>query len=262
MNSLPFRDSIRQRARIIRLRVAMVMLFAIAIIIAPHAAADVWGYVDEQGQPHVATEKLDERYQLFFKGRSSADLAVAPSPAQPDQSFKQTAIYQRIVNHPNAKRFEPMIVRYAKQQNVDVALVKAVVAVESAFEPEVVPAKGAIGLMQVIPDTAQRYGVSDDKGRTIAQKLMDPAINLHVGTRHLRAMLELFANDVALALAAYNAGEGVVARYDNQVPPYPETQEFVKLVQQFYAMYQPPLPAPRATKPARITIPSKPAMPR
>jgi hypothetical protein len=127
----------------IQLRMAMMMALALGAIRAPHAAAEVWGYVDEQGRPHVATEKLDERYQLFFKGRTSADLAVPP-PVESDETFKRTAIYQRIVNHPNAKRFEPLIVRYAKQQNVDVALVKAVIAVESAFEPEVVSAKGAV----------------------------------------------------------------------------------------------------------------------
>ena len=235
---------------------------AFAIFGTSNVAADVWGYVDEQGRPHVATEKLDDRYQLFYKGRTSADLAAVP-PVASDESFKQTAIYQRIVNHPNAKRFEAMILRYAKQQNIDAALVKAVVAVESAYEPEVVSAKGAIGLMQVIPDTAQRYGLNDDKRQTVAQKLLDPAINLHVGTRHLRAMLALFANDVALALAAYNAGEGVVLRYDNRIPPYPETQEYVKLVQQFYAMYKPPPPPVRGVaKPARITIPPKAAAPR
>jgi soluble lytic murein transglycosylase-like protein len=186
---------------------------------------------------------------------------VRISPVESDEAFKRTAIYQRIVNHPNAKRFESLIVRYAKQQNVDVALVKAVVAVESAFEPEAVSGKGAVGLMQVIPETAQRYGVNDDKRRSVAQKLLDPAINLHVGTRYLRDLLALFGGNVALALAAYNAGEGVVLHYANQIPPFPETQEFVKLVQQFYAMYQPP-PGRAATKPTRITIPSKGALPR
>jgi soluble lytic murein transglycosylase-like protein len=115
--------------------------------------------------------------------------------------------------------------------------------------------------MQVIPETAQRYGVNDDKRRSVAQKLLDPAINLDVGTRYLRELLALFGGDVALALAAYNAGEGVVLRYANQIPPFPETQEFVKLVQQFYAMYRPP-PARGATKPPRITIPSRGAVPR
>jgi hypothetical protein len=253
-------NPIRRRARITSWRAVWLLPFVFALLGARSAAADVWGYVDEQGRPHVATEKLDDRYQLFFKGRSSADVPVAPSAVEVDESFKQTAIYQRIVEHPNAKRFEPMIVRYAKQQDVDAALVKAVVAVESAFEPEVVSAKGAIGLMQVIPETAQRYGVSDDKRHTVAQKLLDPAVNLRVGTRHLRALLVLYTNDVPLALAAYNAGEAIVRRYDNQVPPYPETQEYVKLVQQFYAMFKPP-PVRDTPKPARITIPSKAAVP-
>ena len=260
MNPHSSGNSIRRPARIIISRAVWLLPFAFALLGARSAVADVWGYVDEQGRPHVATQKLDDRYQLFFKGRSSADLPAAPLIAEADESFKQTAIYRRIVEHPNVKRFEPMIVRYARQQNLDAALVKAVVAVESAFEPEVVSAKGAIGLMQVIPETAQRYGVNDDRRHTVAQKLLDPAVNLHVGTRHLRALLALYANDVPLALAAYNAGERIVLRYDNQVPPYPETQEYVKLVQQFYAMFKPP-PVRDTPKPARITIPSKAAVP-
>jgi transglycosylase-like protein with SLT domain len=260
MNSSSSGNPIRRQARIVFRRAAWLLAFAFALIGARYAAADVWGYVDEQGRPHVATEKLDDRYQLFFKGRSSADLPVAPPVVEVDESFKQTAIYRRIVEHPNAKRFEPMIVRYAKLQDVDAALVKAVVAVESGFDPEVVSAKGAIGLMQVIPETAQRYGINDDRRHTVAQKLLDPAVNLRVGTRHLRALLALYANDVPLALAAYNAGEAIVLRYDNQVPPYPETREYVNLVQQFYAMFKPP-PVRDLPRPARITIPPKAAVP-
>jgi hypothetical protein len=260
MNPHPSANSIRRRARTVRWHAVLLLPFAFGLCAARNAQADVWGYVDEQGRPHVATEKLDDRYELFFKGRSSADRPDAPPAVEADDSFRQTAVYRRIVEHPNAKRFEPMIVRYAKQQNVDAALVKAVVAVESAFEPEVVSAKGAIGLMQVIPETAQRYGVNDDKRHTVAQKLLDPAVNLNVGTRHLRALLALYADDVPLALAAYNAGEGIVLRYDNRVPPYPETQEYVKLVQQFYAMFKPP-PVRDAPKSARITIPPKARVP-
>jgi soluble lytic murein transglycosylase-like protein len=72
----------------------------------------------------------------------------------------------------------------------------------------------------------------------------------------------MFSSDLALALAAYNAGEGVVQRYENQIPPYPETQEYVKLVQQFYAMYRPPPPVRAVPKSSRITIPSKGGAPR
>ena len=240
-----------------------VLLGTLACAAAHVASADVWGYIDEQGRPHVATERLDDRYQLFFKGRTSAD-ALPPSAndAVIDEAFVRTAIFRRIEGHPNVKRFEPLIARNAKLQHVDVALVKAVVAVESAYEPDAVSGKGALGLMQVIPETGERYGVTGDQKRTLTQKLPDPAINVQVGTRYLRDLLALFSDDVALALAAYNAGENAVQRYDNQIPPFPETQEFVKLVQQFYALYRPPPPPRPAATPARITIPPRSGAPR
>ena len=217
----------------------------------------MWGYIDGQGRAHIATEKLDDRYQLFFKGPTTAEIEAAKAPKGPlaDERFVETPIFRRLENHPNVKRYEPLIARYAKEQNVDAALVKAMVAVESGYEPTAVSAKGALGLMQVVPETAVRYGLADDAKRTLEQKLFDPATNLRIGTRYLRDLLELFAHDVPLALAAYNAGEGAVQRYDNQVPPYPETQEYVKLVTQFYALYKPPPPPPR---PSRITVPRRP----
>jgi len=246
-------------------RVSAVRCLAVAgfaaLAAAPLSArADVWGYIDAEGRPHVATEKLDERYQLFYKGRSSADAAPpAPVPAA-DAALAQTAIYRRVVGHPNVERFEPLIARHARRHGVDAALVKAVVAVESAFEPDAVSPKGALGLMQVIPETGERYGVSADRKRTVEQKLLDPTINIDVGTRYLRDLLALFADDVALALAAYNAGEATVLKYGRTVPSFPETREFVSLVRQFHALYRPPPPPP--PKPSRITIPKKRAEPR
>jgi soluble lytic murein transglycosylase-like protein len=128
--------------------------------------------------------------------------------------------------------------------------VKAVIAVESAFEPAAVSSKGALGLMQVMPDTGARYGVAADRKRTLEQKLLDPDINVRIGTMYLRDLLALFADDLELALAAYNAGEQAVAHYANQIPPYPETREYVKLVRQFYEYYRPLVPK----KPARILV--------
>lgn len=218
------------------------------------AHADVWGYIDEDGRPHVAAEKLDARYSLFYRGKSSAD-AAPPAVPPIDAEFEQSAIFRRVANHPNVARYEPLLARYAKAQGLDLALVKAVVAVESAYEPDAVSTKGAIGLMQVIPDTAERYGVTGDAQRTVEQKLRDPAINVAIGTRYLRDLLALFADDLTLALAAYNAGEATVQRHANRVPPFPETQEFVKLVDRFRALYTPPPPPP--AKPARITIPRR-----
>lgn len=231
---------------------------AAVLAAAPPASAAVWGYIDENGRPHIATEKLDERYQLFFKGPTTAELAEKARP--PAEPVVKTPVFERLERHPNVKRYEPLIARYAKEHDLDAALVKAVVAVESAYEPMAVSPKGAVGLMQVIPDTAARYGVTDDAKRTITQKLQDPATNIRVGTRYLRDLLALFANDLTLALAAYNAGEGAVQRYDNRIPPYAETQEYVKLVTQFYALYKPP--PPRLPKPSRITVPKRGDLPR
>jgi hypothetical protein len=234
-------------------------LIAVALgLLAASARADLWGYLDEHGAAHFATQKLDERYQLFFKGETSLDAPVrAAEPA--NDEFARSRMYQYVTRHPNVVKFTPLIERDAKLNGLDPALVKAVIAVESAFEPAAVSPKGALGLMQVTPDTGARYGVVADKARSAEQKLLDPAINLSIGTRYLRDLLALFANDLGLALAAYNAGEQAVQHYKRSIPPFPETQEYVKLVRQFYALYRPPPPA--AATPGRITIPRRRRMP-
>ncbi len=95
--------------------------------------------------------------------------------------------------------------------------------------------------MQIIPaEPASAMGVTGDAKRSVAQKLRDPATNLAVGTHYLHDLLALFADDLDLALAAYNAGEQTVKRYDNAIPPFAETQDYVQLVRQFHSFYQPP----------------------
>lgn len=237
-----------------RFAVALAIALALAVAARP-ARAEVWGYIDAQGNVHVATQKLDERYQLFFKGRTNVDLLASPSPAGDAtlNALRATAIYQRVADHPNVVRYQALIERNARARGVDAALVKAVIAVESAFDPAAVSAKGALGLMQVIPDTAARYGLASDRRRTLEQKLLDPEINVRIGTQYLRDLLELFSDDIALALAAYNAGEQAVTRNAYHIPPFPETQEYVKLVRQFHELYRPP-PPPK--EPPRILIPS------
>jgi soluble lytic murein transglycosylase-like protein len=226
-----------------------------------NARANLWGYLDEQGAAHFATEKLDERYQLFFKGETNVDAAARAKAAAPPagEDFSRSRMYQYVTKHPNVAKFAPLIERDAKLNGLDPALVKAVIAVESAFDPAAISPKGALGLMQLTPDTGARYGVVADKGRSAEQKLLDPAINLSIGTRYLRDLLVLFANDLGLALAAYNAGENTVQYYKQSIPPFPETQEYVKLVRQFYALYRPPPAVPPA--PARVMIPRRQRMP-
>ena len=103
------------------------------------------------------------------------------------------------------------------------ALLHAVISAESAYNPQARSPKGARGLMQLMPDTARRFGVSDPD---------DPTENLHGGARYLRWLLDSFT-DLRLALAAYNAGEGAVQRYGNAIPPYPETRTYVRRVIEF-----------------------------
>ena len=110
----------------------------------------------------------------------------------------------------------------ARRHSLDPALVAAVVAVESGFRADAVSPKGAQGLMQLMPATARSLGVKDS---------LDPADNLDGGTRHLRTLIDRYQGDVKRALAAYNAGEGAVARHGG-VPPYPETVAYVRKVLQ------------------------------
>jgi len=219
------------------------LIFAVLAFHATLASAELWGYVDDGGVAHFATHRVDERYQLFFRGPTSLD---APDTNAPDAraALERTTLYRRIADHPNVRRFASLIERNAKAQTLDPALVKAVIAVESAFEPDAVSAKGALGLMQIIPATGARYGLAEQRSRSIAQQLFDPPTNIRIGVRYLRDLLNLFGDDLGLALAAYNAGEESVRQNGNRIPPFPETREYVALVRQFQALYRPPESAP------------------
>jgi soluble lytic murein transglycosylase-like protein len=127
---------------------------------------------------------------------------------------------QRVVTLP-ATPYDPYIEMVSRENGVDPSLVKAVALVESGFNPKAHSAKGAQGLMQLMPTTAAQYGVSN---------IHDPYQNLNAGAKHLRELLDQYNGDVTLALAAYNAGSGAVARYGG-VPAYAETQDYVKKVE-------------------------------
>jgi soluble lytic murein transglycosylase-like protein len=235
--------------------VALAFLF---LFCPPAAHAELWGYVDAQGAAHFATQKLDDRYQLFFRGGSSLDPPqVDPAEREARAALERSALFRRVVDHPNVKRYSPLIARYAKTHALDPALVKAMIAVESAFDPNAVSPKGAVGLMQILPDTGARYGLADGRRRTIAQQLVDPTINIRIGVRYLHDLLAMFEQDVTLALAAYNAGEQVVRQYGNRVPPFAETREYVALVQQFHLLYRPVVATPTSPTRPRLVLPPR-----
>jgi soluble lytic murein transglycosylase-like protein len=112
----------------------------------------------------------------------------------------------------------------AREYGISRALIHAVILAESGYRADAVSHKGATGLMQLMPDTARRYGVEDP---------LDPAQNIRGGAQYLRDLLRMFRNDVGLAVAAYNAGEGNVLRHGG-IPPFPETAQYVVRVLQHY----------------------------
>ncbi len=234
---------------------------AVVMLVALHAIAaraDLWAYVDEQGRSHVANRQVDSRYQLFFKGDTTLDVPNAGETEREHAlaALAGTPLYARATNERLSRRYASLIETHARANGLDPALVKAVIAVESSFDPVALSARGAIGLMQIIPETGARYGLVPDDRRDVEAKLRDPATNVRIGTRYLRDLLARFGNDVSLALAAYNAGEGNVVSRANTVPPFAETRDYVRLVRQVYALYRPPATPP--VRPVRLITKERP----
>ncbi len=125
-------------------------------------------------------------------------------------------------------RYNDLIMAASKKHGVDSALIRAVIHTESHFKPRVVSHAGASGLMQLMPFTAKRFGVTD---------IFDPAQNIDGGTRYLKWLLKHFNNDIRLVTASYNAGENAVKRYKG-VPPYKETRHYVKKVKRLMVKYK------------------------
>lgn len=234
----------------------LLLLGFVLLIVQQAARADLWAYVDERGVTHFAAEPLDERYQLFFKGShfdSTRDVPAAPAAVAPASGAKPpTAAAARLVamfeGAPDYQRVRQRLRAAASRHGVDYALLQALVAAESGFDASAVSPKGAIGLMQVMPDTAVRFGVRADARKTVAQKLADPAVNVSAGTRYLRYLIDLFPGRLDLALAAYNAGEGAVQGAGHRIPPYRETRNYVGTVLGLYEHLRPPaasIPSPR-----------------
>lgn len=124
--------------------------------------------------------------------------------------------------------FDPIIIRVARNHNMDPALIKAVIKVESQYDPNAVSRRGAKGLMQLMPRTAKAMGIRD---------LFDPEHNIRGGTRYLKKLLSSFDGEVKLALAAYNAGCTKVRQY-NGVPPFKTTRRYIKKVMKYYHQYK------------------------
>jgi hypothetical protein len=200
---------------------AAIMMFA-----AGTARADIYGFVDERGVAHLSNVPLDHRYYLYKKENKvttfpGSSLVIINVPGTVPRRTTN-------INPTHRKQFAPMVSTVAKENGLDPALLHAVITVESGYNPKARSPKGAAGLMQLMPDTARRYQVTD---------IWDPRQNVSGGARYLRDLLAMFNNNMGLALAAYNAGETAVINHGNRIPPYPETRSYVPRVMQHYHLY-------------------------
>ena len=129
---------------------------------------------------------------------------------------------------PIPPELQRMVTAASQRRGLDPRLVSALVHVESRYQVQARSPKGALGLMQIMPATGARYGAGSGRD------LLDPAVNIDIGTRYLSDLHEMFDGRIDLMLAAYNAGEGAVRRYGNRIPPYPETQDYVQKILGLY----------------------------
>ena len=231
-----------------------------AALQATPARADMWSYVDAQGVAHFSSTQLDKRYELLFRGveafsagagqgreagRTGTDTGLKSGSRQP-ANFTLSPRYHA-VRH--------LLREASVTHNIDYELLQAVISTESGFNTLAVSPKGAVGLMQLIPPTAERYGVKADKDAPIQQKLTDPRTNIRAGSSYLSYLIKLFPGQLELAVAAYNAGEGAVQRAGNKIPNYPETKNYVKTVMQLYNQLKPATAgSPAGAVPTRVRM--------
>jgi soluble lytic murein transglycosylase-like protein len=184
------------------------------------ANARIYTYLDAQGQRHYTDVPDNSRYRL---------LVLSP---QDRTSSGDRYDFQLLAK---ATQYDAIIEHAAVSSALEANLLRAVIVVESGFNSHAVSKRGAVGLMQLMPATASRYGVSNP---------YDARQNVHGGARYLKFLIDRFGHDVRLALAAYNAGEEAVDRNGGQIPPFSETMAYVPRVLKIYKMLS---EQPRAT---------------
>ncbi|HEY0746797.1 MAG TPA: lytic transglycosylase domain-containing protein [Steroidobacteraceae bacterium] len=192
------------------LRLALV--FATLLAASDAAAAKIYTYLDAQGLRHYTDVPDNNRYRLLVL--SPYDRTVSGDRYD----------LQRLAR---ASQYDSIIEHAAVAAAIEANLLRAVIVVESGFNSRAVSKRGAVGLMQLMPATASRFGVLDP---------YDARQNVHGGARYLKFLMDRFGHDIRLALAAYNAGEEAVVRNGGQIPPYSETMAYVPRVMKIYKL--------------------------
>jgi soluble lytic murein transglycosylase-like protein len=208
----------------------------LGVLVSAAARADIYVLVEKDGSVRFSNVPNDSRYRLYHREPTAHKLNDAPEArnVRNPGDYRLRApwgrqIDQKVLANPRLaqKPFQEHVVAAAKQTNLDPALIHAVIVAESNYNPNAVSAKGAQGLMQLLPDTARRYGVMN-------REIKQPEKNIKAGAQYLADLLQMFDGDVRLALAGYNAGENSVVRYGNRIPPYAETRAYVPRVLSTY----------------------------
>lgn len=201
------------------------LLAAVLLLFPPAPGAEIFKYVDKDGVIHftnVPTRTESTKVAL------SANVVAAMNPGVAMHRYVPATSFWNSCNPAQQNALDPQIRWLCQRYGMDHNLVKAVIRAESAFDMQAVSPKGAIGLMQLMPGTSRDLGVMNP---------YDPYQNLDGGVRYLRMMMDRFNNNVAFALAAYNAGPEAVQRHGG-IPPYEETQTYVRKVLEFYSRYR------------------------
>jgi len=210
---------------------------ALVLSLSAPAWAEIWGFVDRRGVSHFADHQVDRRYELFYRGGQRPG---RKSPSMTPGAAYAPQLQARFAVSTSYKAVRHLIREAATAYGLEYELLKAVIATESGFNARAVSPKGAVGLMQLMPDTAKRFGVKADHRQTLQERLTDPRTNILAGANYLAWLLKYFDGNTELALAAYNAGEGAVLRAGRQIPNYRETRDYVRKVTQLHQNLLPP----------------------
>lgn len=193
---------------------SLFFITAAAVLTSWQAHADIFKYVDANGHIYYTDEPKHNGYDLIIKSSNKPRRKSASTTKKPYVKLSE-----------RRKKYASLIQTAASKHRLDPNLIHAVIQAESAYNPTAVSKAGAVGLMQLMPKTAERLGVTNR---------LDPSQNVLGGARYLRELLDMFKSNVRLAVAAYNAGENAVLKYGNKIPPYKETQTYVKRVMNVY----------------------------
>ncbi len=195
-----------------------IVFILLALFVSNDVMADIYKFTDTDGRVYYTDEPRHSLYKRIIKSKTFRY-------SIPNSNSNNYHVKVHAFSGANKKRFTDLIEQTANRYQVDSKLVHAVIQTESAYNSTAQSPAGAVGLMQLMPETARRFGVSDRN---------DPDQNVDGGTRYLKHLINLFNPNLDLAVAAYNAGENAVIRYKNSIPPYPETQNYVKQVLALY----------------------------